>query len=146
MWNQEWCREELPHLSQTHTTMDILLMPRAEASWDNRAEGQFTPLMTFTSFSYVCLSFLRLRWPDETSSHVLLALTAVVTIVFFLLGIYLLYPPLPLALVFEVCLAGLMLVIASPVDLVLGLTLIVAIPQTPVSVSRKCWWFCSLKP
>ena len=69
------------HLSsQTHTTMDILLMPRTE--------GQFITLMTFTSFCYVCLSFLRLRWPDETSSHVLLALTTVVTIVFFLLGTY----------------------------------------------------------
>ena len=68
------------HLNQTHTTMNILLTPRAE--------GQFIPLMTFTSFSYVCLSFLRLRWPDETSSHVLLVLTTVATIVFFLLGTY----------------------------------------------------------
>ena len=51
------------HLNQTHTTMNILLTPRAE--------GQFIPLMTFTSFSYVCLSFLRLRWPDETSSRIL---------------------------------------------------------------------------
>ena len=68
------------HLSQTHTTMDILLTPRAE--------GQFIPLMTFASFSYVCLSFLRLRWPDETSSCVILALTTVVTIVFFQLGTY----------------------------------------------------------
>ena len=41
---------------------------------------------------------------------------------------YLLYPPLPLALAFEVCLAGLMLIVAAPVDLVLGLALIVAIP------------------
>ena len=41
---------------------------------------------------------------------------------------YLLYPPLPLALVFEVCLAGLMLILAFPVDLVLGLMVIVATP------------------
>ena len=41
---------------------------------------------------------------------------------------YLLYPPLPLALAFEVCLAGLMLIVAAPVDLVLGLALIAAIP------------------
>ena len=68
------------HLSQTHTTMDILLTPRAE--------GRFIPLMTFASFSYVCLSFLRLRRPDQTSSCVNLALTTVVTIVFFLLGTY----------------------------------------------------------
>ena len=68
------------HLSQTHTTMDIILTLRAE--------GQFIPLMTFTSFSYVCLSFLRLRWTDEISSRVLLALTTVITIVLFLLGTY----------------------------------------------------------
>ena len=37
---------------------------------------------------------------------------------------YLLYPPLPLALAFEVCLAGLVLTVAAPVDLmVLGLVL-----------------------
>ena len=41
---------------------------------------------------------------------------------------YLLYPPLPLALVFEVCLAGLMLILAFPVDLILGLMVIVATP------------------
>ena len=52
---------------------------------------------------------------------------------------YLLYPPLPLALAFEVCLAGFMLIVAAPVDLVLGLTLIVATPQTPISISVKCW-------
>ena len=52
----------------------------------------------------------------------------------------LLYPPLPLTLAFEVCLAGLMLIVAAPVDLVLGLTLIVATPQTPFSIiSLKCW-------
>ena len=62
------------HLSQTGTTMGILFTARAE--------GQFIPLITFTSFSYVYLSFLRLRWRDETSSHVLLVLTTVFTIVF----------------------------------------------------------------
>ena len=36
-------------------------------SYTPRAEGQFIPLMTF-SFSYVCLSFLRLRWPDDETS------------------------------------------------------------------------------
>ena len=66
--------------SDPHHTVDIILTPRAE--------GQFIPLITFTIFSYVCLSFLRLRWPDETSSHVLLVLTTVATIVFFLLGTY----------------------------------------------------------
>ena len=40
--------------------------------------------------------------------------------------LFVLYPPLPLALAFEVCLAVLMLLVAAPVDLVLGLTLIVA--------------------
>ena len=58
---------------------------------------------------------------------------------------YLLYPPLPLALVFEVCLAGLMLILAFPVDLVLGLMVIVATPWTPISISLKWWWFSSLK-
>ena len=101
--------------------------------------------MTFTSFSYVCFSFLRLRWPDETSSCVLLALITVVTIVFFLLARYLLYPPVPLALAIEVCLAGVMLTVAAPVDLVLGLTLIVATPRTPISISLKYWWFSLLK-
>ena len=52
---------------------------------------------------------------------------------------YLLYPPLLLALAFEVCLAGLMLIVAAPLDLVLGLMLIVATPQTPISISLKCW-------
>ena len=42
---------------------------------------------------------------------------------------YLLYPPLPLALAFEVCLAGLMLIVSAPVDLVFGLTLIAATPR-----------------
>ena len=51
---------------------------------------------------------------------------------------YLLYPPLPLALSFEICMAGLMLIVAAPVDLVLGLTLIVATHQTPISISLKC--------
>ena len=52
---------------------------------------------------------------------------------------YLLYPPLPLALAFKVCLAGLMRIVVAPVDLVLGLMLIVATPQTPISISLKCW-------
>ena len=64
----------------------------------------------------------------------------------FLLARYLLYPPLPVALAIEVCLAELMLIVAAPVDLVLGLTLIVATPRTPISISLKCWWFSSLKP
>ena len=38
---------------------------------------------------------------------------------------YLLYPPLPLPLAFEVCLAGLMLIVATP--------------RTPISISLKCW-------
>ena len=59
---------------------------------------------------------------------------------------YLLYPPLPQASAFEVCLAGLMLIVAAPVDLVLGLTLIVATLGTPISISLKCWWFSPLKP
>ena len=53
---------------------------------------------------------------------------------------YLLYHPLQLALAFKVCLAGLVLILAAPVDLVLGLMLIVATPQTTISVtSLKCW-------
>ena len=52
---------------------------------------------------------------------------------------YLLYPPLSLTLAFEVCLPGFMLIVAAPVDFVLGLTLIVATPQTPISISVKCW-------
>ena len=52
---------------------------------------------------------------------------------------YLLYPPLPLAVALKVCLAGLMLIAAAPVDLVLGLTLIVATSRTPVNISLKCW-------
>ena len=48
------------HLSQTHTTMDVLLIRLGQR--DNSS-----PLMTF-SFSYVCLSFLRLRWPDDETS------------------------------------------------------------------------------
>ena len=52
---------------------------------------------------------------------------------------YLLYHPLQLALAFEVYLAGLMLIVAGPVDLVLGLMPIVATPQTPISISLKCW-------
>ena len=111
-----------------------------------KGRGTIYPLVAFTSFSYVCLSFLRLRWPDETFLRVLLALTIVITIVFFLLSRYLLYPPLPLALAIDVCLAGLMLIVAAPVDLVLELMLIVANPQTPISISLKCWWFSSLKP
>ena len=52
---------------------------------------------------------------------------------------YLLYHPLQLALAFEVCLAGLMLIVAAPVDLVLGLMLIVATPQNTISItSLKC--------
>ena len=46
---------------------------------------------------------------------------------------YLLYPPLPLALAFEVCLVVLMLIVAALVDLVLGLTLIVATPRALAS-------------
>ena len=46
---------------------------------------------------------------------------------------YLLYPPLPLALAFEVFLAGLMLIVAAPVDLLFGLTLIVATPRALAS-------------
>ena len=102
--------------------------------------------MYYYTYYYSQTYFLRLRWLDETSSRVLLVLIIVVTIVFFLLARYLLYPPLPLALAIEVCLAGLMLILAAPVDLVLGLTLIVANPQTPISISLKCWWFSSLKP
>ena len=51
---------------------------------------------------------------------------------------YLLHPPLPLALAIEVCLAGLMLIVAAPVDLILGLTLTVGTPRTSVSISLKC--------
>ena len=58
---------------------------------------------------------------------------------------YLLYPPLPLALAFEVCLAGLMLIVAAPVDLLLELTLIVATPRTPISISLKWWVVFSIK-
>ena len=32
-----------------------------------------------------------------------------------------------------------MLIVAAPVDLVLGLTLIAAAPRTPISISLKCW-------
>ena len=46
---------------------------------------------------------------------------------------YLLYPPLPLVLAFEVFLAGLMLIVAAPADLVFGLMLIVATPSALAS-------------
>ena len=46
---------------------------------------------------------------------------------------YLLYPPQPQALAFEVFLAGLMLIVAAPVDLVFGLTLIVTTPRALAS-------------
>ena len=53
----------------------------------------------------------------------------------------LLYPPLPLTLAFEVCLAGLMLIVAAPVDLVLGLTLIVATPIISYIPDYICSYF-----
>ena len=73
-----------------------------------------------------------------------MTLTNVVTIVFFLLGTYCI-PFLPLALAFEVCLTGLMLLVAVPVDLVLGLMLIVATPRalwprTRVGMPLRCVW------
>ena len=73
-----------------------------------------------------------------------MALTTVVTIVLFPLGTYYI-PFLPLALAFEVCLAGLMLLVAAPVDLALGLTLIVATPRalwppTRVGLPLGCVW------
>ena len=52
---------------------------------------------------------------------------------------YLLYPPLPLALAFEVFLAGLMLIVAAPADLALGLRLIVATPE--VLLVLNAGWF-----
>ena len=50
---------------------------------------------------------------------------------------------LPLALAFEVCLAGLMPIVVAPLDLVLGLTLIVATPELLLVLNAG--WF-SLKP
>ena len=73
-----------------------------------------------------------------------MTLTTVVTIVLFPLGTYYI-PFLPLALAFEVCLAGLMLLVAAPVDLALGLMLIVATPRalwppTRVGLPLRCVW------
>ena len=93
-----------------------------------RAEGQFILHMTF-SFSYVCLSFLKLRWPDETSSRHMSFWPWLLFHDCIFPTRYLLYPPVPLALAFEVCLAGLMLIVSAPVDFVFGLTLIAATPR-----------------
>ena len=97
--------------------------------------------MTFTSFFYVCLSFLRLddqtRLPfgPDYCLHYCISL----------LGRYLpiIFSSPPLALAFDVCLPGFMLIAAAPADLVLGLTLTVATSELLLVLNAG--WF-SLKP
>ena len=84
--------------------------------------------MTFTSFFDVCLSFLRLSFgPDYC----------------FFYKVSIISSSPPLAFAFEVCLAELMLTLVAPADLVLGLTLIIAIPELLWVLNVE--WF-SLKP
>ena len=91
-----------------------------------RPIGQSTihPRMTFTSFSYVCLSFLRLDDQMRLPFGPVYCLHYCISLLGRYLPIISSSPPLELA--FEVCLAGFMLIVAAPADLVLGLTLTVA--------------------
>ena len=120
------------HLSQTHTTMDVLLIPLGQ-------RGNSSPWWHLVSLMYVSvfwdlddqmMRLLHVTCPFDPDycCHYCIFPTR-----------YLLYPPLPLALVFEVFLAGLMLIVAALVDLVLRLTLIVATPRTSISINLKCW-------
>ena len=94
------------------------------------AEWQFIPLMTF-SFSYVWLSFVRLRWPDETYSRHMsfwpwLLLSLLYSSWTYYILLYHYHWPLR-------CVWGLMVIVAAPVNLVFGLTLIVATPRALAS-------------
>ena len=88
--------------------------------------------MTFTCFSYVCLSFLKLRWLDETS------FCPWVRYCHYCFAFFTVSSSSPLALAFDVRLAGLILIVAALVDLAFGLTLIVATSEL-LLVFLICW-------
>ena len=114
------------HLNQTYTTMDVLLICLGQR--DNSSPWwDLVSLMYVSDFRNLDDQMMRLLhvtcpFDLDYCCHYCIFPTK-----------YLLYPPQPQALAFEVFLAGLMLIVAAPVDLVFGLTLIVTTPRALAS-------------
>ena len=120
------------HLSQTHTTMDVLLIRLGQR--DNSSPWSHLVSLMYVSVFWDLDDQMRLPhvtcpFDPDCCCHYCVFSTR-----------YLLYPPLPLALAFEVCLAGLMLTLAAPVDLVLRLVLIVATLRALWPPTSVCLW------